>query len=116
MNIIEMAHLRPASGGAARFEGADHDATVSFFVVKSAPGQGADKHRHPYEEIFVVLDGHIEIIIDGKLGFLDSGQIAVIPPNTWHEFKNRASDRAQMVNIHPSPRIIQEDWADISAS
>ena len=111
MNIIDISNLRPPNGGAARFQGVDHGAGASFFVVTSAPGKGADKHRHPYEEIFVILDGDIEVIVDGEIQMVGSGKIALIPANSWHEFKNRSDHAALMVNIHPAPRMIQEDWA-----
>lgn len=112
MTIVDIASLRPPSGGSPRFEGDNYGANVSCFVVTSSPGNGADKHRHPYEEIFVILGGDIEVIVDGELRMIGSGNIFVTPPNTWHEFKNRSSQNALMINIHPVPNIIQEDWSE----
>ena len=111
MQIIEIASLTPPSGGSPRFEGFHYGANTSFFVVNNPTGQGADKHRHPYEEIFVVLGGDIEVIVDGELQRIGPGHIVIIPPNTWHEFKNRAEEPALMVNIHPVLAMIQEDWS-----
>ena len=82
--------------------------------MPTPPGTGADKHRHPYEEIFVILDGDIEVIVAGEKCTVSPGHIVIIPPNTWHEFKNRADHPAQMVNIHPVPKMVQEDWVDAS--
>lgn len=110
MNVIAIAALRPPSGGAARFQGGDYGARASCFVVTSAPGHGADKHRHPYAEIFVILNGDIEIVVDDETHMVGSGNITVIPANTWHEFKNRSAHAALMVTIHPVPTMIQEDW------
>lgn len=110
MNLIDFESLAKTAGGTAKFEGAGHDSPVSFFVVRSLPNTGADKHRHPYVETFVILDGDIEVIVDGEQRMLGAGQIAVIPAMAWHEFKNRSDRRSLMVNIHPSPEIIQEDW------
>jgi quercetin dioxygenase-like cupin family protein len=111
MQIIEIASLTPPLGGSPRFEGFHYGANTSFFVVNSPTGHGADKHRHPYEEIFVVLGGDIEVIVDGELQRIGPGHIVIIPPNTWHEFKNRAEEPALMVNIHAVPAMIQEDWS-----
>lgn len=111
MNILEIDSLRPPSGGSPRFEGAEYGSSVSFFVVTSKPGRGADKHRHPYDETFVILDGDIEVIVGGEQRMVSSGHIVVIPANTWHEFKNRSDHPALMVNIHPVPEMIQEDWS-----
>lgn len=111
MNVIDISSLKPASGGSPRFEGDRFGTEVSFFVVTSPPGQGADKHRHPYTEVFVILEGDIEVISGGKLQRLGGGTIAVVPANTWHEFKNRSSRPVSMVNIHSAPTMIQEDWS-----
>lgn len=110
MDPIDINSLRPSGGGSPRFEGVNHGASVSFFVVGSAPGKGAPKHRHPYEETFVILDGDIEVTIDGETTLVGPGNIAVIPANTWHAFKNRSDHAACMVNIHPVSKMVQEDW------
>jgi mannose-6-phosphate isomerase-like protein (cupin superfamily) len=110
MDIIRIAALASTPGGTARFEGADHGSSVSFFVVRSATGQGATKHRHPYDETFVILEAEIEVVVDDVLWMLQPGSITVIPAGSWHAFTNRSPHRALMVNIHASPRIIQEDW------
>ena len=113
MHTIEIDSLKPPGAGAAQFQGGDHGASASFFVVTSAPGKGAQKHRHPYEEIFVILEGPIEVIVDGELQLVGGGNIVIIPANSWHEFTNRSDHAALMVNIHPAPRMIQEDWANL---
>ena len=113
MEIIDIESIAATVGGSARFEGGGHGSSVSFFVVRNQPGAGADKHRHPYDETFVILDGDIETIIDSELRMLRSGTIAVVPAGAWHEFKNRSDHVSLMVNIHPSPRIIQENWSDL---
>jgi quercetin dioxygenase-like cupin family protein len=110
---IAIESLRPAGGGAALFQGFEHGSHTSFFVVTSRPGGGAPKHRHPYEEIFVVLEGEIEVIVDGQRELISDGSIRVIPPRAWHEFTNRSDHPCLMVNIHSSPRLIQENWADL---
>jgi quercetin dioxygenase-like cupin family protein len=112
METIDIETLTQVAGGTARFEGAGHGSSVSFFVVRNRPGDGADKHRHPYDETFVVLVGDIEVIVDDEPRMLAAGTIAVVPAGAWHEFKNRSHDTSLMVNIHASPRIIQENWAD----
>jgi quercetin dioxygenase-like cupin family protein len=110
MQIIKLDNLRPAIGRAAKFEGAVNNANNSFFVVNSQPGRGVDKHRHPYEEIFIVLSDNIEAVIDNKLKILNKNEAVVIPPNTWHEFTNKADNNALMVTIHNSSKVIQEYW------
>jgi quercetin dioxygenase-like cupin family protein len=107
---IESHHL---PGGSTRFEGGAHDATTSFFVVKAPTGRGAARHRHPYPEIFVILDGEIEVKVNETPGTVGAGNIVIIPAGSWHEFKTISDTPARMVNIHPVAEMIQEDWKDL---
>lgn len=110
MNTIEIAKIIAASGGSGKFEGKDYGSPVSFFYVTSAPGKGASKHRHPYIETFVIIDGDIDATVDGETERMSGGTIAIIPAYAWHEFTNRSDHAALMVNIHPVDTMIQEDW------
>jgi glyoxylate utilization-related uncharacterized protein len=66
----------------------------------------------PYEEILVVLEGEIEVIVDGRQERIPGGSIRIIPPRAWHQFTNRTDHACLMVNVHSSPRLIQENWSD----
>jgi quercetin dioxygenase-like cupin family protein len=112
MNITNLDDLRPGIGRAAKFEGVAHDAHNSFFLVNSLPGRGVNKHRHPYEEIFIVLSDNIKVVVDNEQKIQNKNEAVIIPPNTWHEFINKADYNALMVTIHDSPKIIQEDWKE----
>jgi quercetin dioxygenase-like cupin family protein len=110
VKLIDANSLKPPQGDVATFEGAEHGANISFFIVQFAPGKGPKKHRHPYEETFILLDGEITAIVDGLSVTMKAGQIAVIPANTWHEFKSGPDMSVRMVNIHPVPGMTTE-WA-----
>ena len=112
MSRIDFETIAMSLGGTVRFEGAEYDSPVSFFIGRNLPGEGASKHRHPYAETFVILEGEIEFIIDGELSLVGPGSITVAPAMAWHEFKNRSDRRCLTVNIHPVPEIIQENWVD----
>lgn len=110
MKIIEFNGKQPSGAEVTTFQGIEHGANVSFFIVRFSPGQGPKKHRHPYEEIFIILEGEIEATIDGETQMIGEGRIAIIPVNTWHEFKLCYDKPARLVNIHPVPQMITE-WA-----
>ena len=110
MKIIDMKSIKSPNGESATFHGFEYGANVSFFVVNFSQGKGPGKHRHPYEETFIILDGQIEAIVDGKTQIIGNDTIIIIPADTWHEFKNRSEKTAHMVNIHPVPKMITE-WA-----
>ncbi|MET1154913.1 cupin domain-containing protein [Arthrobacter sp.] len=99
---LSFASLRPATG-AAVFRGSEYGAHASFFVNS----RGSERHRHPYDEIFVLLNGEIDFTIDGESGH---AAVIIIPAHTWHEFASTISGGVKLVNIHPVAQM-QTEWA-----
>ncbi len=95
---------------AARFQGADHGATTSFFITDHPKGEGPDLHRHPYDETFVVRTGRALFTAGDQTIEAEAGQIVVVPANTWHGFKGASEEMLQMVCIHPTERMVQEEF------
>lgn len=82
MNILDINNLKPPGGEVANFQEFEHGANVSFFVVQFSPGHGPRKHRHPYEEILILLAGEIEVTDGCETQGVGGGRIAIIPANT----------------------------------
>jgi mannose-6-phosphate isomerase-like protein (cupin superfamily) len=93
---------------AHRFEGYRYgDVSVSFFLVDSPPGGGAVLHTHPYEEVFVTLEGEATFTVGDATIEVGAGQIVVAPAGVPHKFVNSGSGPLRQVDIHPSGRIRQ---------
>ena len=91
-----------------RFEGYRYGGVdASFFLVDSPPGGGAALHKHPYEEIFVTLEGEATFMVGDDTIEVSAGQIVVAPANVPHKFVNSGSGPLRQVDIHPSGRIEQ---------
>jgi mannose-6-phosphate isomerase-like protein (cupin superfamily) len=106
---VRAADLISGSGRTARFEGKDHDSGISFYLVDNDPGQGPGLHRHPYTETWVVRTGTATVIADGDTIEVVAGDIVTVTAGTAHKFTNSGSGRLEMVCIHASPRMIQEE-------
>ncbi len=90
------------------FEGYRYgDVDVSFFLVDSPPGGGPVLHTHPYEEIFVTLEGEATFTVGDATIEVSAGQIVVAPAGVPHKFVNSGSGPLRQVDIHPSGRIQQ---------
>jgi mannose-6-phosphate isomerase-like protein (cupin superfamily) len=107
--VIRSGELPPSPGGTVTFEGEAHGSGVSFFLVNNTPGAGPDLHRHPYSETWIVRSGRARFTADGEEIEASAGDIVVVGPETPHKFKNVGDDRLDIVCIHASPRMIQED-------
>jgi mannose-6-phosphate isomerase-like protein (cupin superfamily) len=93
---------------AHKFEGYRYgDVNVSFFLVDCPPGGGAGLHTHPYEEVFVTLEGEATFTVGDDKITVGAGQIVVAPAGVPHKFVNSGSGPLKQVDIHPSGRIQQ---------
>ena len=107
--VIRMEEL-PYGTIAHRFEGYRNGGVdVSFFVVECPPGGGAALHTHPYEEVFVTLEGEATFTVGEDTIEVSAGQIVVAPAGVPHKFANSGTGTLRQVDIHPSGRIQQTD-------
>jgi mannose-6-phosphate isomerase-like protein (cupin superfamily) len=105
--VIDKDEL-PCSKVAHKFEGHRYgDVGVSFFLVDCPPGGGAVLHTHPYEEVFVTLEGEATFTVGEETIEVSAGQIVVAPAGVPHKFVNSGSGSLRQVDIHPSGRIRQ---------
>lgn len=108
-SVIRAGELRPSPGGTITFEGERDGSGVSFFLVDSEPGAGPGLHRHPYSETWIVRAGTVLFTADGEELEAGPGDIVVVGPETPHKFVNAGPGKLDIVCIHASPVMIQED-------
>ncbi len=56
--------------------------TVTLFAFDE--GQQLSEHTAPYDALVHVLDGSVEITIDGHINKLNTGEIIILPANVPH--------------------------------
>jgi quercetin dioxygenase-like cupin family protein len=100
MSVIRIDSL-PDSGNSSRFDGAEHDAPVSLFLLHTQPGEGPGLHRHPYTETFVIQEGQATFTVGDDTIEARAGDIVVAPADTPHAFVNSGPGVLRSVNIHP---------------
>jgi quercetin dioxygenase-like cupin family protein len=91
------------------FDGSKHgDISVSAFIVDLPPGFGPKRHVHPYEEVFIIVHGQVELEADGEVRTTGPNEVCIVEANVPHTFTNVGNDRAVMVNIHANPNVITD--------
>lgn len=78
--------------------GSDTGNQIVEWVDDVEPGTGIPPHIHTKEdEIFRVVKGEVEIMVDGKATVLKEGDIAFAPKNIVHAWKVVGTEKAKMI-------------------
>ncbi len=88
----------------------------TMFMVQYEPGGFAGAHDHPLEETYLILDGEVEAVFDGRTYRLGPGDVAWAGVGCVHEFHNEADGRVRWLETQapqPPPRHsyrFARDW------
>jgi mannose-6-phosphate isomerase-like protein (cupin superfamily) len=97
---------------ASELEGRNYSgANVSVIFVDVGPGEGPRLHRHPYEEVFIVLEGESTFTVGAARVAARAGQVVIVRPGVAHAFVNSGAGRLRQIDIHPSGSFVTE-WLE----
>jgi len=106
----------PLRGSSYNFVGADNGGVnVSVFLFRGKPGAGPGPHRHPYDEIQFIQEGRGRYVVDGKTFEAAAGDILVIKAGEVHSFTNTGDGVLVQLDVHLSPRFIQENLTEAAS-
>ncbi|AEM69515.1 Cupin 2 conserved barrel domain protein [Allomuricauda ruestringensis DSM 13258] len=78
--------------------GGDTNGQIVEWVDNVDPGVGIPPHIHTKEdEVFRVIKGQVEIMVDGKTIVLEAGDTAFAPKNIPHSWKVVGTEKAKMI-------------------
>jgi quercetin dioxygenase-like cupin family protein len=63
-------------------------ASLEIFDTSGPADAGPPPHCHPWEEVYVVLDGELEVIIDGDSHVISPRGVAHVPAGVTHSYRN----------------------------
>jgi mannose-6-phosphate isomerase-like protein (cupin superfamily) len=107
MSVLSLQDL-PWSNIAREMVGADHGIGVCLIFVDAEPGRGPSLHRHPYPEVFVMLEGTATFVLGEEEREVGAGEIVIAPAHVPHAFKNTGDGPLRQVDIHISPTFSTE--------
>jgi quercetin dioxygenase-like cupin family protein len=81
---------------------------VLLSFIEQPPGATFPLHRHPAEQILIILEGSEEHIIDGETILMKAGDVCVHPPNVEHG--GRTPTGFKGIDIFSPPR---EDYLEL---
>jgi quercetin dioxygenase-like cupin family protein len=77
-----------------------HSPNMTFAHYDFVRGASIHEHFHPEEEVYEVIEGELELTLDGVTQILRPGLVAIVPPNARHSVKALTDGRAIIVD-HP---------------
>jgi len=106
VKLDELPELQIAEGILGRAVTAG---TVTVLHVKLAAGAILPEHSHHHEQVVNVMEGELELTVDGTPYSLAPGKVMVLPPNIVHS--GRVISDCRVVDVfHP----VREDFAGTS--
>lgn len=92
----------PMGGISAVFkaDGAETERAYSiseWWLDPHTKGPGA--HSHPKDDVFYVLAGTISVLVGTEWIGARAGSFVLVPGGVTHDFENRGSERAGMLNV-----------------
>jgi len=79
------------------------------------PESGAGYHRHPsYDETFLIIEGHYDFRLDGKLLKLGPGDSVFVPRGTPHGFVSTGPEAGRQIIISSPGGIFDAMIAEVT--
>ena len=78
-----------------------HSASMTFAHYEFAAGSSIHEHAHPEEEVYEVIEGELEVTIDGTSMIVKPGVVGIVPVNSRHSVRALTNGRLIVVD-HPS--------------
>jgi quercetin dioxygenase-like cupin family protein len=75
-----------------------HSPSMTFAHYDFERGSSIHEHFHPQEEVYEVIEGELEVTIDGLAQIARSGLVAIVPGGIPHSVKALTDGRAIIVD------------------
>ena len=75
-----------------------HSTSMTFAHYDFTEGASIHEHYHPQEEIWEVIEGELEVTIDGQAHVARAGVVAIVPGGVRHSVRALTNGRAIIVD------------------
>src|SRR5690348_4527931 len=75
-----------------------HSSNMTFAHYDFSRGSSIHDHFHPEEEVYEVIEGQLELTINGETQIARPGCVGIVPSNARHSVKALTDGRAIIVD------------------
>jgi quercetin dioxygenase-like cupin family protein len=98
MPFIETGNLKVTERLPGWFGRYFHSANMTFAHYDFSRGASIHEHSHPQEEVYEVIEGELELTMEGATQIVRAGLVAIVPSNAPHSVKALTDGRAIIVD------------------
>jgi quercetin dioxygenase-like cupin family protein len=80
-----------------------HSHNMTFAHYDFVRGSSIHEHFHPQEEVYEVIEGKLEVTIEGVAQIARPGMVAIVPAGVRHSIKALTDGRAIIVDYPQRP-------------
>jgi quercetin dioxygenase-like cupin family protein len=80
-----------------------HSENMTFAHYDFTRGSSIHEHFHPEEEVYEVIEGELEVTIEGAARIAKAGLVAIVPANARHSVKALTDGKVIIVD-YPARR------------
>jgi quercetin dioxygenase-like cupin family protein len=105
MPLVDVRRLRAIErlpGWTGRYFHSQH---MTFAHYEFARGASIHEHSHPQEEVYEVIEGELEVTIDGHAHLVKPGVVAIVPAGARHRVRALSDGRAIIVDTPLRPEF-----------
>jgi quercetin dioxygenase-like cupin family protein len=82
-----------------------HSPSMTFAHYDFERGASIHEHFHPQEEVWQVIEGEVEMTIDGVVQIARGGIVGIVPANVRHSVRALTDGRAIIVDYPVRPEF-----------
>jgi quercetin dioxygenase-like cupin family protein len=82
-----------------------HSPSMTFAHYDFGRGASIHEHFHPQEEVWQVIEGEVEMTIDGVVRIARAGMVGIVPANVRHSVRALTDGRAIIVDYPLRPEF-----------
>lgn len=115
VDSIESQELPRSRGASMRVLLGPEDQMPNYHTreIRIEPGGYIPAHRHPdIEHQQLVLEGQMELTLDGEPRHITAGQAAYIPARVVHAYRNVSDSPVRFICIVPATETYRTEWMD----
>jgi quercetin dioxygenase-like cupin family protein len=88
-----------------------HSQNMTFAHYDFICGASIHEHFHPEEEVYEVIEGELEVTVDGAMQIARAGLVVIVPANVRHSVKALTDGKVIIVDC-PARRDFVSDTLD----